>query len=136
MDICHRWCKLNFAPFQGQNKSCHFSERKGVKRQYFYFLYIFLEIFDRKQLGQPFFDTDFDFYFFLNRILLDLNLDNYCWIQKIRKYLTLLLTTLAPLTTFYSSHVWPRKTGHNVLLIAKQIIHKSLHAFLTASLLG
>ena len=40
------WCKLNFGLLQGKVKSHHFSERIKAKRQYFYFLYTFLEIFN------------------------------------------------------------------------------------------
>ena len=38
LDISCRWCKLNFRPKWGQLKSCHFSERIGVRWQYFHFL--------------------------------------------------------------------------------------------------
>ena len=44
VDIFCSWYKLKFGLLQGQVKSYHFPEKIMVKRQYFYFLYIFLGI--------------------------------------------------------------------------------------------
>ena len=85
IDISCRWCKLNFRPFRGQVKSLHFSERRNAKRQRFYFLYKFLEINGTKRLGQPFWIIIWIYYYLLNRIRLNLELDNSCWVQKIPK---------------------------------------------------
>ena len=35
-DISCRWCKLNFEPLPGNDKSRYFPERIDVRRQYFY----------------------------------------------------------------------------------------------------
>ena len=60
VDIFRRWCKLNFGPLQSQDKSHNFSERIEAKRQYFYFLYIFLGITDWKRHWTTLLDTDLD----------------------------------------------------------------------------
>ena len=54
VDIFHRWCKLNFGLMQSQVKSHRFSERIGVRRQYFNFLHKLRRIISWKRLGQPF----------------------------------------------------------------------------------
>ena len=54
------WCKLNFGLLQGKFKSHHFSERIKVKRQYFYFFYTFLEIFNWKRHWTTLLDTGWD----------------------------------------------------------------------------
>ena len=54
------WYKLNFGLLQGKVKSHHFSERIKVKRQYFYFLYTFLEIFNWKRHWTTLLDTGWD----------------------------------------------------------------------------
>ena len=97
IDIFYRWCKLNLGLLRGHVKSCHFPERIDTRRQYLWFFYKFLGIIGRKWLGQPFRIMNWVYYYLLNRIRLDLDLDNSCWIWK---YLTLIQTTL----TFGFSH--------------------------------
>ena len=88
IDIYRKWCKLNFGPLWDQVKSRHFPERIDAMRQYFYFLYKFLAIIDRKRLGQPFSIMIWICYYLLNRIRLGLDLDNSCWIRKIPNFAT------------------------------------------------
>ena len=38
IDISRRWCKLSFESLRGLVESCHFPERMGARRQYYYFL--------------------------------------------------------------------------------------------------
>ena len=85
IDISSRWCKLNFGQLRGQIKSCHYPERRGTRRQYFYFLYKFLGLIGTKRLGQPFWIMIWIYYYLLNGIRLDLDLGNSCWIRKIPK---------------------------------------------------
>ena len=59
-DIFRNWYKLNFGLLQGQVKSCHFYEIIEVKRQYFYFLYIFLGTIGWKRHWATLLDTGFD----------------------------------------------------------------------------
>ena len=59
-DIFCRWYKLNFELLQGQVKSHHFDEKIEAKRQYFYFLYIFLGIIGWKRHWATLLDTDMD----------------------------------------------------------------------------
>ena len=91
IDISRSWCKLNFGPLRGQAKSHDFPERIDATRQYFYFLYKYLGIIGRKRLGQPFWIMNWVYYYLLNRIRSDLDLDNFA---EYEKYLTLLRTTL------------------------------------------
>ena len=49
----------------------------------FTFLIKFLEIIDRKELGQPFWIMILVYYYLLNGIRLESSLDSSCWIQKI-----------------------------------------------------
>ena len=60
VDIFCRWYKLNFRLLQGQVKSYDFYERIEAKRQYFYFLYIFLETIGGKRYWATVLDTDLD----------------------------------------------------------------------------
>ena len=69
-------CQLNFRTLQDKVKSPHFPERKDARRQYFYFLYKYLAIIGMKQLGQAFW-TMIWIYYLLNRVRLNLNLDNF-----------------------------------------------------------
>ena len=91
IDISRRWCKPNFGPLRAQVKSRHFPERIDARKQYFYFLYIFLGIIGRKRLGQPFCMIIWIYHYLLDGVRLDLDLE---------KYFTLLQTTL----TFGFSH--------------------------------
>ena len=59
-DIFCRWYKLSFGLLQGQVKSHHFYDRIEPKRQYFYFLYIFLGIIGWKQHWETLLYTDLD----------------------------------------------------------------------------
>ena len=52
--------KLSFGLLKGQVKPYHFYERIEAKRQYFYFLYLFLGIISWKQHWTTFLDTDLD----------------------------------------------------------------------------
>ena len=81
-DISRRWCKLNFGPQRGQVKSRHFPEQIDTKGQYFYFLYKCPGIIGRKRLGRPFRIMTLIYYYLLNGIILDLDLNNSCWIRK------------------------------------------------------
>ena len=60
VNIFCKWYKLNFGLTQGQVKSYHFYERIEVKRQYFYFLYIFLGEIGWKRHWAAFLDIDLD----------------------------------------------------------------------------
>ena len=77
-DIFRTLCKLNFGSVQGHVKSHHISERIDARRQHFYFLYKFLGIIDRKRLSQPFWIIIWVYFYLLNGIILDLDLDNSC----------------------------------------------------------
>ena len=80
-DISRSWCKLNFGPLWSHVKKHHFPERKDVRRQYFYFLYEFLEIICRKEPEQPFWKMIWLYYYLSYGIRLDLDSDNSCWMQ-------------------------------------------------------
>ena len=55
IDVSHKWCKLNFGPYRGHVKSCHFPERTDARRQYFYFFELnFLEYLAGNDLDNPF----------------------------------------------------------------------------------
>ena len=89
IDISRRWCKLNFGPLRDRVKSRHFSERIEPRRQYFYSSYKFLFIIiDRKRLGQQFWMKIWIYCYLLNGIRLELDLDNFCWIQEIPNFAT------------------------------------------------
>ena len=92
-----RWCKLNFGPFRGHFKSCHFSKGIEERRQYFYFFIQISWHIWQKRTWIKLLDNDLGYYYLLNGIRLDLGLDNAFWM---RKYLTLLQTTF----TFHFSH--------------------------------
>ena len=78
IDISCRQCKLNFEPLQSQVKSCHFLERRDVRRQYFYLsIQIFWNNWHKTTWIMIW------IYYLLNRIRLDLDLNNSCWIWKI-----------------------------------------------------
>ena len=81
-DLSHMWCKLYFGLLRGHVKSHHFPERIDKRRHYFHFLYKFLGVIGRKQLEQPFWIMTWIYYYLLNRIRMDLALDNSCWIYK------------------------------------------------------
>ena len=66
VDIFCRWYKLNFGLLQDQVKSCHFAERIEAKRQYFYFLYIFLGITGWKRRWTTFWIQICIYYYLLN----------------------------------------------------------------------
>ena len=105
-DFPHRWCKCKFRLLWGHVKSCNFPQRIEARRQYFYFSYKFYGIIGRKRLGQLFQIMIWAYYYLLNRIRLELGLDNAFWIQK---YLTLLQTTF----TFCFSHTKCSMTSEN-----------------------
>ena len=60
VNIFCRWYKLNFGLLQDQVKSYHFYERIEAKRQYFYFLYIFLGEIGWKRHWAALLDIDLD----------------------------------------------------------------------------
>ena len=137
IDIFHRRCKLNFGPLRGQVKSRHFPERINAWRQYFYFLYKFLGIVGRNRRGQHFWMMIRIYYYLLNGIRLDLDLDNS--LVGYEKQVTLLRTTFT--FCFFTHHTYSDLEKSNllhlmVLLTAYQIIQVSFHTFLAASLLG
>ena len=60
VNIFCKWYKLNFGLTQGQVKLYHFYERIEAKRQYIYFLYIFLGEIGWKRHWAVFLDIDLD----------------------------------------------------------------------------
>ena len=83
-DVSRRWCKLNFGHLWSHVKSRYFSEKIDSRRQYFYLFYTnFLEkSISKKRLGLPFWIMIWLYYYLLNRIRLDLDVDKSCWIPK------------------------------------------------------
>ena len=63
---------------RGQVNLRYFPERIDAMRQYFYFLYRFLGIISRKRFGQLFKIMIWIYYYLLNGIISDLDLDNSC----------------------------------------------------------
>ena len=113
IDFSCRWCKLNFGPLRGQVNSRHFHERMDARRQHFYILYEFLGITGRKRLVQPFWIIIWIYYYLLNGIRLDLDLDNSCWIRKIPSFATTNNINICFHTqnmVFHAPNIaWPRK---------------------------
>ena len=64
VDIFPRWCKLNFGLSGGHVEitpfHSNFIERVGTRRQYFYFLNVFLGITDKERHWTTILDTDLD----------------------------------------------------------------------------
>ena len=83
VDIFCRCYKLNFGLLQGQVKSYHFYEIIEVKRQYFYFCIYFLEQLAGNDIGQPSWILVLIYYYLINGIGLDWNLNNSFWLQHI-----------------------------------------------------
>ena len=73
---------------QGQVKSRHFPEIIDARKQYFDFLDKFLGIIGRERVGEPFWVMIWIYYYLLNGIRLDLDLDNSCWLRKIPNFVT------------------------------------------------
>ena len=111
VDIFCSWCKLKFGVFQGQVKSYHFPERIVVKKQYFYFLYIFLGIIGWKRhwttlLDMPLNNTFWIHYYLLHGTGLDFHRNNSCWIQQIPNFTT---NNIIILVFNTQGIVWSRK---------------------------
>ena len=104
----------------------HFSDRIGM-RQYFYFLHKFFRIISQKQLGQLIWKLIWIGCYLLKTTGLDLDLHNFCSIQKTQ--LTLLGATLI----FGFSHNTllsdQEKLDLIVLQTDLQIIQENLHTF-------
>ena len=87
----------------------YFSDRIGMRRQYFHFLQKLLRIISQKQLGKPIWKLIGIDCYLLNRTGLDLDLHNSCLIQK---YLANFATNNI-ISCFFTQHfiIWPRQIG-------------------------
>ena len=95
--ISRKWCKLNLGLLRGLVKSRHFPERIDARRQY-------IQIYRNNWQKAPwatFWIMIWIYYYLLNGIRLDLDLDNSCWIRKIPNF----ATSSINIFIFYTPHI-------------------------------